>query len=170
MGKSIVSIAKGEDVQELVHEVLAPLGGAGALVRPKSTVVIKPNAGHAAPAESSVNTNPELVAAVIREIRKAEPKEIIVAEAAAIGCDTMECLEACGIGGDSDSLETMAAQLAELRRRLARVETAFELLAKRRICALMTDVDALERHVLGRDVTTADLKKAGMRAMGMDRK
>lgn len=87
------------------------------------------------------------------------------------GCQSLaECLEACGIGGDSDSLETMAAQLAELRRRLARVETAFELLAKRRICALMTDVDALERHVLGRDVTTADLKKAGMRAMGMDRK
>ena len=97
MEKSIVSIAKGTDVEEMVHEVLAPLGGVGALIRPKSTVVIKPNAGHAAPAETSVNTNPELVAAVVREIRKAEPKEIIVAEASAIGCDTMECLEVSGI-------------------------------------------------------------------------
>ena len=97
MEKSIVSIAKGTDVEEMVHEVLAPLGGVGALIRPKSTVVIKPNAGHAAPAETSVNTNPELVAAVVREIRKAEPKEIILAEASAIGCDTMECLEVSGI-------------------------------------------------------------------------
>lgn len=79
--------------------------------------------------------------------------------------DLADCLdEAVGAGDD------LAGQVAELRRRLARVETAFELLAKRRICALMTDVDALERHVLARDVTTADLKKAGMRALGLDRK
>jgi uncharacterized protein (DUF362 family) len=97
MEKSIVSIAKGEDIEKLVHEVLAPLGGVKSMIRAKSTVVIKPNGGHAAPAESSVNTNPELVAAVIREVRKAKPKEIIVAEASAIGCDTMECLEASGI-------------------------------------------------------------------------
>ena len=97
MGKSIVSIAKGEDVEKIVQEVLAPLGGVASLIKPKSTVVLKPNAGHQAPAESSVNTNPELVAAVIKEMRKANPKEIILAEAAAIGCDTMECLEVSGI-------------------------------------------------------------------------
>lgn len=97
MEKSIVSIAKGEDVEKMVHDVLAPLGGVGALIKPKSTVVLKPNAGHEAPAETSVNTNPELIAAVIKEIRKAGPKEIILAEASAIGCDTMECLEVSGI-------------------------------------------------------------------------
>jgi uncharacterized protein (DUF362 family) len=97
MEKSIVSIAKGEDVERMVHDVLAPLGGVDALIKPKSTVVLKPNAGHAAPAETSVNTNPDLIAALIREIRKASPKEIIVAEAAAVGCDTMECLEVSGI-------------------------------------------------------------------------
>jgi uncharacterized protein (DUF362 family) len=97
MEKSIVSIAKGEDVERMVHNVLAPLGGVDALIKPKSTVVLKPNAGHEAPAETSVNTNPALVAAVIKEIRKAGPKEIILAEASAIGCDTMECLEVSGI-------------------------------------------------------------------------
>lgn len=97
MAKSIVSIAKGSDPEQLVREVLAPLGGVEALIKPKSTVVVKPNAGHPAPPESSVNTNPDVVAAVIREIRKAGPKEIILAEAAAIGCDTMECLEFSGI-------------------------------------------------------------------------
>jgi uncharacterized protein (DUF362 family) len=38
-----------------------------------------------------------LIAALIKEIRKADPKEIILAEAAAVGCDTMECLEVSGI-------------------------------------------------------------------------
>jgi uncharacterized protein (DUF362 family) len=97
MAKSIVSIAKGTDIQKMVTEVLEPLGGIHNLIKSKSTVVLKPNAGHKASAETSVNTNPELVAAVIKEIRKANPKEIILAEASAVGCDTMECLEASGI-------------------------------------------------------------------------
>jgi uncharacterized protein (DUF362 family) len=97
MKKSIVSIAKGTDPEQLVVEVLAPLGGVKALIKPKSTVVIKPNGGHIGGPDSSVNTSPGVVSAVIKEIRKAEPKEIIVAESAAIGCDTMECLKISGI-------------------------------------------------------------------------
>ena len=97
MTKSVVSIAKGNDVEKMVEEVLEPLGGVKALIKPKSTVVLKPNAGHVAPPESSVNTNPVLIAAVIKEVRKANPKEIILAEASAIGCDTMESLKVSGI-------------------------------------------------------------------------
>jgi uncharacterized protein (DUF362 family) len=97
MRKSIVSIAKGTDVGSMVEEVLEPLGGVRSLIKPKSTVVLKPNAGHVAPPESSVNTNPLLIAAVIKEVRKANPKEIILAEASAIGCDTMESLKVSGI-------------------------------------------------------------------------
>ena len=73
----------------MVYEVLQPLGGIKALIRPKSTVVLKPNAGHVAGPETSVNTNPDLIEAVIKEVKKAGPKEIILAEASAIGCDTM---------------------------------------------------------------------------------
>ncbi len=97
MKKSIVSIAKGTDVEKMVHDVLEPLGGVQSLIKAKSTVVLKPNAGHVAPPETSVNTNPKLVAAVIKEIRKADPKEIILAEASAVGCDTMESLRISGI-------------------------------------------------------------------------
>jgi len=87
--------------------------------------------------------------------------------------DCCECGTDCGECGEAvagDLSGAMAAELAEVRGRLARVENALQMLAKRRICALMTDVDALERHVLERQVTTADLKKAGLRAMGLDRK
>src|SRR4030042_3902864 len=95
--KSIVSIAKGDDVEKLITDVLSPLGGVETLIKPRSTVVIKPNAGHIGAPETSVNTNPALIAGIIKEVRKAKPKEIIVAEAAAVGCDTMECLKVSGI-------------------------------------------------------------------------
>jgi len=98
MSKSIVSIVKGTDVEKMVAEAFSLLGGINTLIKPNSTVVIKPNAGHELPPETSVNTSPALVTAVIRELRKAEPKEIILAEASAIGCDTLECLKISGIG------------------------------------------------------------------------
>jgi|WetSurMetagenome_2_1015567.scaffolds.fasta_scaffold39438_2 uncharacterized protein (DUF362 family) len=98
MGKSVVSITRGSDPEKMVEEALSLLGGVGSLIKPNSTVVIKPNAGHPWPAESSTNTSPAVVAAVIKALRKAQPKEIILAEAAATGCDTLECLKISGIG------------------------------------------------------------------------
>jgi uncharacterized protein (DUF362 family) len=98
MGKSIVSIVKGTDAEKMVAEVFSLLGGITSLIKPNSTVVIKPNAGHPFKEETSVNTSTAVVSAVIKELRKAKPKEIILAEAAARGCDTLECLEVSGIG------------------------------------------------------------------------
>ena len=98
MAKSVVSIARGKTIQETVTKTLYQLGGITSLVKPGDVVVLKPNAGHPLPPETSVCTNPEFVAAVIREVRKAHPKEIIVAEAAAGGCDTLDCFEVSGIG------------------------------------------------------------------------
>jgi len=97
MPKSVVSIVKGSDAEKMVEEALGHLGGVGAFFEPGGTVVVKPNAGHVYPPESAVNTSPEVVAAAIRALRKGRPKEIILAEASAIGCDTMECLEVSGI-------------------------------------------------------------------------
>jgi isopropylmalate/homocitrate/citramalate synthase len=97
MFKSIVSIVKGTDTDKLVDEALSLLGGVDSLIKPNSTVVVKPNAGHPFPQETSVNTSPAVVSAVIKALRKAKPKQIILAEASAIGCDTMESLEVSGI-------------------------------------------------------------------------
>ena len=94
---STVALAHGKDVQENVTRVFDMLGGVTNLIEANTTVVLKPNAGHAAPPEFAVCTNPETVRAVIREVRKANPKRIVIAESAAVGCDTMECYEACGI-------------------------------------------------------------------------
>ena len=93
--KSLVALAHGLDVQENVTRVFDMMGGAAKMIEPNSTVVLKPNAGHAAPPEFAVCTHPETVRAVIREVKKANPKRIVIAEAAAVGCDTDECYEAC---------------------------------------------------------------------------
>ena len=94
---STVALAHGMDVQENVTRVFDMLGGVTNLIKPNTTVILKPNAGHAAPPEFAVCTHPETVRAVIHEVRKANPKRIVIAESAAVGFDTMECYEACGI-------------------------------------------------------------------------
>ena len=100
--KSKVALVKGKDIQENVTKVFDLLGGVQNLIHKGSVVMLKPNAGHAEPPETSVCTNPEVIRAVIREIKKAEPKEIVIAEAAAIGCDTVECFEVSGIKAMAD--------------------------------------------------------------------
>lgn len=95
--KALVAIAKEETIQASVTKVFDYLGGVTNMIKKGETVVLKPNAGHAAPPESAVCTNPETVRAVIREVKKAQPYKIIIAESAAMGCDTMECFEASGI-------------------------------------------------------------------------
>jgi uncharacterized protein (DUF362 family) len=97
MAKSIVSIVKGSDAEAMVEQALDLLGGVAPLIKRGSTVVVKPNAGHEAGPETSVNTSPEVVSAVIRVLKKAGAGRVILAEASAIGCDTMACLEVSGI-------------------------------------------------------------------------
>ena len=97
MEKSLVSIVKGTNLDEMVQKSLGHFGGVKALIRENSTVVIKPNAGHMGGPDTSVNTNPGVVAAVIKAIQKANPKKIILAESSAMGCKTMDCLELSGI-------------------------------------------------------------------------
>lgn len=97
MAKSIVSIVKGTDLNKMVEEALDQLGGVASIIRPNATVVIKPNAGHMGGPDRSINTNPEVVAAVIKAVQKADPKKIILAESSAMGCKTMDCLEISGI-------------------------------------------------------------------------
>jgi uncharacterized protein (DUF362 family) len=113
VARSLVGISQGTDPEKMVAEVFSLLGGLENLIRPNSTVVLKPNAGHPAAAETSVNTSPAVVAAVINEVKKARPKEIIVAEAAAIGCDTMNVLEVSGIGA---AAEDNGARIIDIKR------------------------------------------------------
>ena len=59
-------------------------------------MVVKPNATGLYTPERSITTSPAFVAAVIKELRKAQPKEIIMAESSAVRRDSMESLEVSG--------------------------------------------------------------------------
>ena len=111
--KSLVALAKEPTSQESVTKVFDLMGGVTQLIEAGDTVVLKPNAGHAAPPETAVCTNPEVVRAVIREVKKAKPGRIIVAEAAAIGCDTEECYRVSGIG---QVAEEEGVELIDIKR------------------------------------------------------
>ncbi len=80
MAKSVVSIVKGTDAEKMVEEALSLLGGVSSLIKPGSTVVFKPNGIGGRPPERATSTSPEVISAVIKELRKAKPKEIIMAE------------------------------------------------------------------------------------------
>ena len=56
--KSLVALAHGLDVQENVTRVFDMMGGAAKMIEPNSTVVLKPNAGHAAPRSSPCAPTP----------------------------------------------------------------------------------------------------------------
>lgn len=80
MAKSIVSIVRGTNADKMVEEALSLLGGVNSLIKPSSVVVIKPNSIGWQPAERGFSTSPAMVGAVIKELRKVKPKEIIMAE------------------------------------------------------------------------------------------
>jgi uncharacterized protein (DUF362 family) len=89
MAKSVVSIVKGVDADKMVEEALSLLGGVTSLIEPRSVVIVKPNSIGNRPWEDATSTSPAVLGAVIRAIRKAKPKEIIMAERArgeAPGC------------------------------------------------------------------------------------
>lgn len=95
--KPIVAIAKYSDINVMVDQIFELLGGVENIIKKNSTVVLKPNAGHLGKPGTSVNTSASLVGAVVKAVKAAGAKKVIVAEAAAIGCDTMTCLEDSGI-------------------------------------------------------------------------
>lgn len=71
-----VAVVKGENyntdvVERALNEALSLLGGIDKFVNPGDKVLIKPNMLEAVPKELSVTTHPEVVRAVIREVKKA---------------------------------------------------------------------------------------------------
>ena len=77
----------------MVQEAFSYLGGVSSLIKPGSVVVIKPNAIPGFPPERGTSTSPAVVSAVIKELRKARPKEIIMTESASGGMSAMQWFE-----------------------------------------------------------------------------
>jgi uncharacterized protein (DUF362 family) len=59
-------IARGPDATQNLRKALEAMGGLGAFIRPGEKVLIKPNVGWNRLAEQAANTNPEVVAELVR--------------------------------------------------------------------------------------------------------
>lgn len=118
MAKSKVAVVKGpkgpsqEDIDQLVQRTFDLLGGVENMIKPGMRVVLKPNVGHIAVPEESVCTSPEVVRAVIRAVKKANPSQIIIAEAGAMGVKTMEAME---VGGMCRVAEEEQVEILDLK-------------------------------------------------------
>jgi len=66
-----VAVAHGDDPAAITRAAVELLGGMGQLVRRGDVVVIKPNMAWDRPPEMAANTNPEVVAALVRMCREA---------------------------------------------------------------------------------------------------
>ena len=107
----IVVVRNGE-AAEMFEELIKNLGGMEKYVKPGQSVLIKPNIAWNQPPEMGANTNPELVAAIIRHCKKAGASEVYVFDTTCnFWADTYKTSKiaeaarnagAVVIGGDSD--------------------------------------------------------------------
>ncbi|MBI5508429.1 MAG: DUF362 domain-containing protein [Deltaproteobacteria bacterium] len=75
-----MAIARGPDAVENVRKALKAMGGLETFIKPGERVVVKPNVGWNRLPEQAANTNPELVAEVVRQCVTLGAKEVWVTD------------------------------------------------------------------------------------------
>jgi uncharacterized protein (DUF362 family) len=90
-----LTVVQGGEPRALVQRTLADLGGMGRFVSRHDVVVIKPNIAWDRTPEQAANTNPEVVAEVVRQCRQAGAKRVIVTD---VSCnEPRRCFQRSGI-------------------------------------------------------------------------
>lgn len=88
-------VARNGEPRELVQRALADLGGIARFVGRQDVVVVKPNIAWDRTPEQAANTNPELVAEVVRHCWAAGAKRVIVTD---VSCnEPRRCFQRSGI-------------------------------------------------------------------------
>jgi uncharacterized protein (DUF362 family) len=77
---SVLGIARGTRIAAMVRAAIDAIGGIGRFVRPGDVVLIKPNVAFERAAALGATTNPELLTALIHEVRAAGAAEVRVAD------------------------------------------------------------------------------------------
>jgi len=88
-------VAQGDDPRLMVRRSIDELGGIRRFVAPGDVVLIKPNIGWDRTPEQAANTNPQVVAEVVRLCRAAGARRVIVTD---VSCnDPRRCFPRSGI-------------------------------------------------------------------------
>jgi uncharacterized protein (DUF362 family) len=85
----MVAVAKNQSPAALVRAAVGALGGMQRFVKPGQTVVVKPNAAWARTPAQAANTNPEVVAEIVRLCKQAGAKLVKVMDHAIDGPDNV---------------------------------------------------------------------------------
>jgi len=90
-----MTVVKNAEPRELAARAIENLGGMGRFVAKQDVVVVKPNIAWDRTPEQAANTNPEIVAEVVRQCRQAGAKRVIVTD---VSCnEARRCFERSGI-------------------------------------------------------------------------
>jgi len=90
-----MAVVQNGEPRELVARALADLGGIGRFISRQDVVVIKPNIAWDRTPEQAANTNPEIVAEVVRHCWQAGAKRVIVTD---VSCnEPRRCFQRSGI-------------------------------------------------------------------------
>jgi uncharacterized protein (DUF362 family) len=91
----LLTVVSGGEPSDLVRHSLENLGGISRFIRPAETVVLKPNIAWDRTPEQAANTNPEVVAEVVRQCLQAGARHVIVTD---VSCnDPRRCFQRSGI-------------------------------------------------------------------------
>ena len=90
-----MAIIQGEDPASLARQAVEELGGMGRFVSRRDVVLVKPNIGWDRTPEQAANTNPDVVAEIVRQCLGAGAKRVIVAD---VSCnEARRCFQRSGI-------------------------------------------------------------------------
>ena len=128
VGNAEIAIARaagfkeGEEVtaEGLVAHALAAMGGMEKFIKRNDVVVIKPNIGWDRAPIHAANTNPDVVAAIIKQAFNAGAKKVVVADGSCN--DPNRCFQRSGIWNKSYALGAEVVLPAEHRFRTMRMK------------------------------------------------
>ncbi len=96
-----MAIVQGEDPAQLARQAVEELGGMRRFISRGDTVLLKPNIGWDRTPEQAANTNPEVVAEIVRESLNAGARRVIVTD---VSCnEPRRCFQRSGIAAAAQS-------------------------------------------------------------------
>ena len=108
-----MSVAQGDDPRTLARKAIEAVGGMKRFVARGDVVVVKPNIAWDRTPEQAANTNPQVVAEIVRLCQEAGAKKVVVTD---VSCnDPRRCFERSGIAAAARA-EGAEVPLPEERR------------------------------------------------------
>ncbi|MGD1078976.1 MAG: DUF362 domain-containing protein [Candidatus Sulfotelmatobacter sp.] len=90
-----MAIIQGDDPTQLAHQAVEELGGMRRFIARGDVVLVKPNIGWDRTPEQAANTNPDIVAEIVRQCSNAGANRVIVTD---VSCnDPRRCFQRSGI-------------------------------------------------------------------------